>query len=198
MKRLLLVAALLLATAPAFAQTTPQLTFTLETSSPDGKTVVPRLTWSTAPAATSCSAAWTTSTAAAGTQILAAVNATSTYGITCNWPGISIAAVSWVAPTLNVDGSAYTNPGGFRIQYGKSATNLDTSVYLQDPAARTWTSPALSAGTWFFGVRAYNALGLESELSNVPSKTMTAAANQTRTLELTIRFPNAPTNLTVQ
>lgn len=195
MKRLLLIAALLLAAAPAFSQT---LNFTLETSSPDGKTVVPRLTWSTSPAATSCSAAWTTSTAAAGVQILPAVSATSSYGITCTWPGVTKAAITWSAPTTNVDGSAYSNPGGYRVVYGKSATALDTSVYLQDPAARTWTSPALTAGTWFFGVRAYNAQGLESDLSNVASKTMTAAANQTRTLELTIRFPNPPTNLTVE
>lgn len=196
MKRLLILAALLLA-GPAFSQT-PALNFILDTSSPDGKTVVPRLTWSTVPAATSCSAAWTTSTAAAGTQILAAVSVTSSYGITCNWPGVTLAAITWQAPTTNLDGSAYTNPGGYRIQYGRTPSTLDQSVYLQDPAVRTWTSPNLTAGAWFFGVRAYNAQGLESDLSNVASKTMTATANQTRTLELTIRFPSPPTNLTVQ
>lgn len=195
MKRLALAALLLLAPLAAYSQT---LNFTLETSSPDGKTVVPRLTWSTTPAAQSCSAPWTTSTAAAGVQILPAVSATSSYGITCTWPGVTKAAITWTAPTTNVDGSAYTNPGGYRIQYGKTASDLATSVYLQDPAVRTWTSPALSAGTWFFGVRAYNAQGLESDLSNVASKTMTAASNQTRTLELTIRFPSPPTNLTVE
>lgn len=195
MKRLALAALLLLAPLAAFSQT---LNFTLETSSPDGRTVVPRLTWSTSPAAQSCSAAWTTSTAAAGTQVLAAVSATSSYGITCTWPGVTKAAISWVAPTTNVDGSAYTNPGGYRIQYGRAATALDTSVYLQDPAVRTWTSPALAPGTWFFGVRAYNVLGLESELSNTPSKTLTADASQARTLELTVRFPSPPTNVTVQ
>lgn len=196
MKRLLLAAVLLLA-APAFSQT---LSFTVETSTSGGSAVVPRLTWSTTPAAASCTASngWTGTKAAAGVELLAAINATTSYTITCTWPGDRTAVVRWTRPTTNTDGTAYSNPGGFRIQYGSSATGLDTSAYVQDPAAVSWTSPQLTPGTWFFAVRAFNALGLESELSNVASKVLTAAANQTRTLEVAIKFPSAPTGLTVQ
>lgn len=196
MKRLLLVAALLLA-APAFSQT---LTFTVESTTSGGTAVVPRLTWTTSPAGATCTASngWTGTKAAAGTELLAAINATKSYTLTCAWPGIQTAIVSWTAPTLNTDGSAYTDPGGYRVQYGRTAASLDQSVYIQDPAARTWTSPTLAVGSWAFGVRAYNALGLESEISNVASKVMTASASQTRTLEVAIKFPNPPTGLTVQ
>lgn len=197
MKRLLLIAALLFA-APIYSQT---LTFTVETSTSGGTAVVPRLTWTTTPAAGSCTASngWTGTKAAAGTELLAAINATKSYTLVCTWPGIQTAIVTWTAPTLNTDGSAYTNPNGYRIQYGTAATNLDRSVYTSQAAGVTWTSPTLAAGPWYFAVRAVNTLGLESDLSTPPvTKTMTAAASQTRTLEVAIKFPAAPTNVAVE
>lgn len=187
--------------APTHAQT-PTLNFTVATSTTDGRTVVPVLTWSTAPAAQSCTAAggtgWAGTKAASGTQTLAAISTTTSYSITCTWPGDVTALVSWTAPTTNTDGTPYTNPNGFRIQYGTAANALNTSTYISDSAARTWRSPTLTPGTWFFGVRAVNAQGLESDLSNVASKVITAATNQSRTLEVAIRFPSTPTGLTVE
>lgn len=197
MKRLALAALLLLAPLASYSQT---LTFTVETTTSGGTAVVPRLTWSTTPAAQSCTASngWTGAKAAAGTEILPAINATRSYTLTCTWPGVTTATLNWTAPTTNTDGSTYTNPGGFRIQYGTSATDLATSKYLEDPTARTWTTPTLAPGTWFFGVRAYNAQGLESNLSNIASKVLTASSNQSRTLEVAIKFPSPPTNLTIE
>ncbi len=84
------------------------------------------------------------------------------------------ACVSWVAPTQNNDNTPYNNPGGFRIVWGKSASALDQTVYVQDPSARTWTSPELAPGLWYFGVITFNAQGNESGLSNVASKTIRA------------------------
>jgi hypothetical protein len=200
MKRILATILLVAFAAAAQSQT---LNFTVETSTSGGDSVVPRLTWTTSPAASSCTASngWTGSKAASGTELLPAINATRSYTLTCTWPGVQSCTVNWTAPTTNTDGSAYTNPGGFRIQYGSSATGLDQSVYLQNPAARTWScpsSPPLAAGTWFFGVRAVNAQGLESELSNVASKVLSATANQSRTLEVAIKFPNPPTDLRIE
>lgn len=183
----------------AHAQTAPTMSFSLQATSSDGKTVVPKLTWSTTPAATSCAASngWTGTKAASGTETLAAVSSSKVYTLTCTWPGDTTAKVSWTAPTTNTDGSAYTDGAGYRIQYGRAADNLDQSVYIEDPLARSWTSPVLAAGQWFFGVRAYNAMGLEGALSNVASKTITAATNQSRTLNLGITIPSA-TTATVQ
>lgn len=194
MKRLILVAALLLA-APAFSQT---LTFTVESTSSGGTAVIPRLTWTTSPAGATCTASngWTGTKAAAGTELLAAINATKSYTLTCAWPGIQTAVVTWTAPTLNTDGSALTNLQGYRVQWGQSAADLSQSKYTEN-LLTSWTSPTLAAGTWFFAVRAYNSLGLESDISNVASKVMTASSSQTRTLEVAIKFPNPPTGVTV-
>lgn len=193
MKRFLAIAALALFAAPIYSQT---LTFTVETSTSGGSAVVPRLTWSTTPAAGSCTASngWSGTKAAAGVELLAAINATKSYTLTCSWPGIQTAIVTWIAPTTNTDGSPYTDPNGFRVQYGLNPADLDQSVYLPSSTVLTWTSPTLGAGTWSFGVRAVNALGLESAISNVTSKVLSASASQTRTLEIAIKFPSPPTN----
>lgn len=188
---------LLLLAGAAQSQT---LDFTLKTSSSDGKTVTPTLTWSTTPAATTCTASgasdWTGTKAASGTATLAAVNATRAYLLVCQWPGVTKAALTWDTPTTNTDGSQLTNLGGFRVQYGNKTaaeTDLTTSDYVNDPTAKGWTSPALTVGTWFFGVKAFNTLGLEGPLSNVLSKVMTADATQQRGLNLGITFPAALT-----
>lgn len=193
------LALLALAAPAAFSQT---LTFTVETTTNGGTSVTPRLTWLTTPAAGSCAASngWTGTKAASGTELAPAITITKDYTLTCQWPGTNTAVVTWVAPTVNNDGTAYTNPGGFRLMYGKTNTEagLDTSAYVQDPAARSWTSPTLAAGVWYFGVKAYNAQGLEGPLSNIASKTMVAAASQTRTLTVAIKFPGAASNVAVQ
>lgn len=199
MKRLLLTALFLAAIAsPAYSQT-PQLTFTLETTTNNGQSVTPRLTWSTTPAAASCTAAgatdWTGTKAVSGTVLLAAVTSSKTFGIVCNWPGVNKAALAWIAPTTNTDGSALTDLSGYRIQYGTSAADLSTSAY-QQTLATSWTSPDLAPGIWFFGVRAFNTLGLESPLSNIVSKSTTTGAAITGVpLQLTIKFPSPPTGV---
>ncbi len=84
------------------------------------------------------------------------------------------ACVSWNAPLTNTDGSPYTNPGGYRLVWGKSPTVLDQTTYVQNPAARTWTSPELAPGLWYFAVITFNAQGVEGGTSNVASKTIRA------------------------
>jgi hypothetical protein len=179
---------ILLLAAPAFAQTV-----TLTPSLATGTGVTPILTWSSTPAGASCvgsgDAAWAGTKAAAGTQTLAKITTGKTYVITCTWLGDTTAIVSWTAPTQNNDGTPYTNPGGFRLMYGKTNTEagLDTSAYVQDPAARSWTSPTLTAGVWYFGIKVFNSMGIEGPLSNIASKTITTGATASDTAS--IQFP---------
>lgn len=193
MKRILSSILLLALAAAAHGQT---LTFTLETSSNDGKSVVPRLTWSTSPTAGSCTASgasdWTGTKAASGTTLLAAVITSRTYSLVCSWPGVERATLRWTLPTTNTDGTPYTDASQLEVVYGTSATALTQSALIANPATTTWTSPTLAPGTWHFAVRAVNARGLKSENSNVMAKVITAGASQSRALELTIRFPNPP------
>jgi hypothetical protein len=203
----LLIAAVLLAfAAPALSQTNT-LTFTVETSTSNGTSIVPKLTWATAPAATSCTASgasdWTGTKAMSGTVTLAAIGETRSYSMSCAWAGKPTIEVRWSAPTTFVSGAPLnpaTDLGGWRIQYGRSASNLDQSFYLQDPVAVKWTTPAtLATGTWFFTVRAYTPQGLESaQAVPIVSASTRAGDAQTRTLEVAVRFPNPPTNVTAE
>jgi hypothetical protein len=186
---------------PAQSQT---LTFTVEDSD-TASPYVPRLTWATTPAATTCTAStqpadssWAGTKQVNGTLVLPALTATRAYTLVCTWPGDLTARVRWQAPEVNTDGSPYTDPGGYRIQYGRDPADLDQSVYLQDPDVREWRSPELPPGSWTFGVRAYNALGIESAMALAGSKTITAAVTQTATHEVKITVPKEPTNLTVE
>lgn len=68
---------------------------------------------------------------------------------------IGTAAVSWVAPTLNADGSPLTNLAGFVIRYGAQQITVDA-------AARSRVITDLPSGTHSFTVSAVNSLGVES------------------------------------
>ncbi|MEQ1579369.1 MAG: fibronectin type III domain-containing protein [Steroidobacteraceae bacterium] len=80
--------------------------------------------------------------------------------------------LSWMAPTQNTDGSALTNLSGYRIYYGTSATSLTQSIDLPSAGILTYVLGNLSPATWYFAVKAV-AGGVESNLSNVASKTIT-------------------------
>jgi hypothetical protein len=198
----MLAVAAICAASKAVAQTPPPLTFTLETTTgADKKSVIPRLTWSTSPAGATCvaSGSWSGNKAASGTEVLTAVTTSQAYTLKCDWPGTLVAKVTWEAPTQNQDGTAYTNPGGYRIDYGRSSTNMDTAVYIDNPDARSWTSPTLAAGGWCFTVRAYNIYGLEGDPFAPPKcNSFSAGASDSRTLNLGITIPKPPTNVNLE
>lgn len=184
---------------PAQGQT---LTFTVETSTADGRTVTPRLTWVTEPAAISCSAEgaanWSGVKAAAGTEVLPAISATATYFIACDWASDLRAIVEWTPPTTNTDGTPYSNPGGYIVLYGQAADLMSQSATVSDPATTSWTSPTLAAGSWFFAVRAVNAAGIQSENSQVGTKELFESVPQERQLTVVVQFPNPPGGIVVR
>jgi hypothetical protein len=82
------------------------------------------------------------------------------------------ATVNWTPPTTNTDGSVLTNLSAFRIAYGQSATNLNQSVTGISLGLTSYTVSNLTSGTWYFAVYSINAAGLESDSSNIASKTI--------------------------
>ena len=94
------------------------------------------------------------------------------FGISVTQIGTGTATVSWVPPTMNVDGTVLTNLAGFRVRYGRSDTDLSESVSIQNPAINTYVIDNLSSGTWFFGVISVSNQGVESALSSIASKTI--------------------------
>lgn len=84
---------------------------------------------------------------------------------------VEAARLSWTPPTANTDGTALTNLAGYRIYYGTSPNVLNVVVEIPNASLSAYMVENLTPGTWYFGVKAYNAAGLESALSNIASKT---------------------------
>jgi hypothetical protein len=87
-------------------------------------------------------------------------------------PTTGSATVNWVPPTQNTNGSALTNLAGYTITYGTNASNLTSSVKIANTALTSYVIENLPAGTYYFGVEAYNSAGQTSKVSNIASKTI--------------------------
>ena len=194
MNKTALLIVLSLAAGAVQAQTAGVVTLRANATSATGS-MVPVLTWSTNPVATSCAASggWSGTKAASGTQTLATIRASTNYTLTCTW-GTGSATVNWTAPTTNTDGSALTNLASFRIYYGTSASSLSQKSDVTDNTRRSATISPLTPGTWYFAVRAVNTSGTESDSSNVTSKAV-AGATAAKTVAITIT-PAAQTRYT--
>lgn len=183
---------LMLLGGTAQSQTPGNITFTANQVSATGS-LVPVLTWSTSPVATSCVAGggWSGTRFASGSETLPRITVSTSYSLTCTW-GNGAATIQWTAPTANVDGSPLRDLAGFNVLYGTSNNALTQSRLVNDPGARNVTIAALPSGTWHFTVRAFNQAQLESSDSNLAQKTITGASGS-RNLSITINAAPAPT-----
>lgn len=84
------------------------------------------------------------------------------------------AIVSWTPPTMNTDGTTYTEYGGFKIYYNLRGATSGYVVNIPDTTntINTYTIRDLSVGIWDFQMTAYNSSGRESERSTTVSKTI--------------------------
>jgi hypothetical protein len=82
------------------------------------------------------------------------------------------ATLSWIPPTTNTDGSALTNLAGYRVRWGTTAGNYPNSATLNNPGLTSYVVSSLVPGTYYFVVTALNSAGVESQFSNVASKTI--------------------------
>jgi Putative Ig domain len=77
------------------------------------------------------------------------------------------AALSWIAPTENADGSPVTDLAGYRIYYGTNAADLTSKVDVSGAQSTTYVLKGLSNGRYFFAVVAFNSLGFDSGYSSL-------------------------------
>jgi hypothetical protein len=87
-------------------------------------------------------------------------------------PTTSSVTLNWGPPTTNTDGTALTNLAGYRIMYGSSAANLNTTVQVAGTGLTSYTIDGLTSGTWYFSIKSYSSSGTESSLSNPVSATV--------------------------
>jgi hypothetical protein len=84
-----------------------------------------------------------------------------------------VATVTWTPPTENTDNSPLTDLAGFKIYYGVDQNQLTETLVIEDPNATSWDISELAENTtYYFAVTAFNSQGVESELSNIVSKTI--------------------------
>lgn len=184
-KNLLAWACALLFVGAAHAQSAGVVNLSVTPTS-GSSSVTPKLTWSTNPAAQSCTASggWSGTKAASGTQTLSAVRANTNFTLTCTW-GSGSAVVNWTAPTKNSDGSNLTDLASFKVLYGTSSTSLTRTASVTDVTRRNTTISSLTPATWYFKVRAVNSKGVESGDSNVASKAV-KGATAAKTVSVTV------------
>lgn len=200
----------LLAASAAYAQNTVDLALST-TISADKSQLTPKLTVTTTPVATSCTAsgdaAWVTAWAAKapnGTVTLPSFPSTDSHGyaLQCDWPGDTQAVLAWIPPTTNTDGSALPKCAtpttqenclaGYIIEFGTSPTALTSSRFHMFPTSTGTPVTGLTPGqSYTFAVRALTGLGGQSARSNTVGKAL--AASITVTQQAGIKTPNAPT-----
>ena len=94
------------------------------------------------------------------------------FTISVNQVSNGTAALTWTPVTKNTDGTVLANLAGYRVHYGTSANAMNTVVTLSNPSLTNYLVTNLSSGTWYFGITAYTASGMQSSLSNVGQKTI--------------------------
>ena len=188
MKNTALFIVLFLAASAVQAQTAGTVTLSANSTSATGE-MTPRLTWSTSPVATSCTASggWSGTKAPSGAQTLSNINASTSYTLTCSWSTGST-TVNWTAPTTNTDGTPLTNLAAFRVYYGNSSTSLTRVKEVNDISSSSTSISALTPATWYFKVRAVNANQIESGDSNISSKVI-SGASAAKTVSIRITNP---------
>ncbi len=82
------------------------------------------------------------------------------------------ATLSWQPPTSRTDGSTLTNLAGYRIHYGTAPGTFSQKITISNAGITSAVIEGLTPGTWYFAATAYDTSGVESDYSNVGSKTI--------------------------
>jgi hypothetical protein len=94
------------------------------------------------------------------------------FNITVSSGATGTAALRWEIPSSTVDGSPLDDLAGYHILYGRSADDLDRSVFIDDSSVTTYEIASLDSGVWYFAVTAVNASGLEGPASTPAMKSI--------------------------
>jgi hypothetical protein len=80
--------------------------------------------------------------------------------------------VTWTPPTSYEDGTTLTTLAGYRIHYGKTASDLSQTVIVNSAGVANHMIENLATGTWYFAVSAFTTDGAESAQSTVVAKSL--------------------------
>ncbi|HSG66334.1 MAG TPA: putative Ig domain-containing protein, partial [Gammaproteobacteria bacterium] len=80
--------------------------------------------------------------------------------------------LQWVAPTENTDGTPLLDLAGYEIVWGPQSGNYSYSADIANPGITAYMVENLTAGTYYFAVRAINDQGVASRFSNEATRTI--------------------------
>lgn len=152
--------------------------FTAEATS-GTESLIPRLTWSTQPAAVDCIASgdWTGIKSGAGDEVLLAITSSANYMLTCNWESFGTITVSWTAPTKNTDGTVLTDLDHYNLYYGVVSGDYPNLVTDVPANVTTYVIENLTPNNYYVVGTAVNILNIESVFSNEATKTIDILTN---------------------
>ena len=165
-RKMRMVLAVVLAVLMGCQAIAQEITFSAETTV-GVESVVPMLSWDTRPLADDCEAFgdWSGPKGGAGNETLTVITSGATYNLVCRWTGDTV-TMSWVPPTENTDGTAYTDPGGYKLYFGRNAGGpYPKQADIDDHRITEYLVKGLRPGNWYFVITAYNQRGTESERS---------------------------------
>jgi len=73
--------------------------------------------------------------------------------------------LSWVRPTLQVDGSPIDELSGYRLLYGQASRTYTETVVIDNPGITTYMVEGLASGDWYFAIQTVDGDGLISQPS---------------------------------
>jgi hypothetical protein len=80
--------------------------------------------------------------------------------------------LDWTPPTLNSDGSVFTDLAGYYLQFGRTPYQLTQAIKLTNPGLTSYVVENLAAGTWYFTISSITSNGIQSFESAVVSTTI--------------------------
>ena len=92
------------------------------------------------------------------------------FSISVTQASLGSATLTLIAPTLNTDGTPFTDLASFKIYYGMMANQYPNDVYINNPGISTYVVENLAPGTYYFVATAINRSGIESDYSNEVSR----------------------------
>lgn len=88
------------------------------------------------------------------------------FSITVTQSSLGSATLSLTAPTLNTDGTPFTDLASFKLYFGTSPGQHPNDVNINSPGISTYVVEDLAPGTYYFVATAINQSGIESGPSN--------------------------------
>ena len=114
--------------------------------------------------ASTTSATITDTTTATPPTTTATVTSTATDG-----SSNGAATLTWVAPTENTNGQSVSDLAGYYIYYGTDESDMSQIISVAGADTTTYVVNGLVSGTYYFAVRAYNTMGVDSAQSDIAS-----------------------------